>query len=299
MRKLSLILILLFLSLCFGVVSANAKKYAYVHIVDYANPTPLKEIIEKYQAKDYLDGDITNQLTFLTDYDETTCLVKDYALTVSVTNSQNNTTVLEDIISVRDFIAPELSLIHPELTIDLSNPNYMEQIQDNLILKDNLDTEFHQIIYEGIENLEQGPGNYILKIYAIDSSTNKSKPQSLLLHAYQSITEELLTTTLEFTQTLPTEAEIIAYALQKNLISSDYETIHLESNYFSKEKTGIYKLCINTSYKDGTFIKYYGLLKIQIEASQQNQEFPMVSLITYIILGVLFLLGCFLYWKRR
>ncbi len=299
MRKLSLILILLFLSLSFGVVSAKAKKYAYVHIVDYANPTPLKEIKEKYQAKDYLDGDITNQLTFLTDYDETTCLVKDYALIVSVTNSQNNTTVLEDIISVRDFIAPELSLIHPELTIDLSNPNYMEQIQDNLILKDNLDTEFHQIIYEGIENLEQGPGNYILKIYAIDSSTNKSKPQSLLLHAYQSITEELLTTTLEFTQTLPTEAEIIAYALQKNLISSDYETIHLESNYFSKEKTGIYKLCINTSYKDGTFIKYYGLLKIQIEASQQNQEFPMVSLITCIILGVLFLLGCFLYWKRR
>lgn len=299
MKKFSLILAYFFLSLCFAIIPTNAKKYAYVHIVDYANPTPLKEIKEKYQAKDYLDGDITNQLTFLTDYDETTCLVKDYALIVSVTNSQNNTTVLEDIISVRDFIAPELSLIHPELTIDLSNPNYMEQIQDNLILKDNLDTEFHQIIYEGIENLEQGPGNYILKIYAIDSSTNKSKPQSLLLHAYQSITEELLTTTLEFTQTLPTEAEIIAYALQKNLISSDYETIHLESNYFSKEKTGIYKLCINTSYKDGTFIKYYGLLKIQIKASQQNQEFPMVSLITYIILGVLFLLGCFLYWKRR
>lgn len=54
MRKLSLILILLFLSLSFGVVSANAKKYAYVHIVDYANPTPLMEIKKKIPGEGLL-----------------------------------------------------------------------------------------------------------------------------------------------------------------------------------------------------------------------------------------------------
>lgn len=297
MRKISFIFIFLFFFLQIK-IPCLAKEFAYVHIVDYANPTPLKEIQEKYQAKDYLDGDITKQLIFITEYDETTCTVQDYPLTVSVTNSQMNTTILQDVISVRDFIGPEISLISSEISIDLSNPSYLEQIRNNLILTDNLDTEFHTIIYDGIENLNQGPGEYYLHIYAIDSSTNHSNSQKLLIHAYQSITEEILTSTLEFNEKPPSETDILSILLQKELIKSDYETIQLESNYFTKEKNGVYKLCINTSYKDGTFIKYYGVLKINLKSSSKDKDSSFIAGISCIVLGTLFLFGCILYKKR-
>ena len=231
MAKIKIIFLLTLLTLLIP-LSTKASEYCHLHLVNYAHPTPLSEIKKRYEAYDLTDGNLTQKIEFNTEYSEDNCSIGSYALEVMITNSLGYTTTKHDIILVRDFISPKISSSANEIIIDISKEFDINTIYQYLTIEDNLDDISDNIVIEGLEAIFDEVGRYSLKCYVIDSSTNKSNVIELNILAIKTITEHLISDSLNVNSTTLTKEEIIKLFIENFEVPNGYEEIKIISNYF-------------------------------------------------------------------
>lgn len=290
---------LLIFVLCSLFVYAKAEEEAYVnyHIVNIDDPTPLEEIKNRYTSTDEIDGNITNKLQFETDYNENDCKLGRYKLKVWVTNSSSNTTSYNDIIQVIDITAPVVEVLESELSINLNTKPDIDFFFQYLKITDNVDTLFDLTI-TNLEDLENGPGNYILNCFVTDTSNNKSLPFKFFITANQTEFETITSDIIKLKSAGVSKDEILSLFLKNNNIKSGYDSIDIETNYLTNPvKNGIYQLKVITKFKDGTSQIYYSKIEVNIEESETSDY-----TIPLIFLGVavsLTFIGIIIYKKRN
>lgn len=254
MRKIKLILLFIIILLLQS-SSANPN-YQNVHIVNYENPLSLKTIKSRYLAFDSIDGDITKNIEFETAYNENNCHLGTYDLKVSITNSRYITKTHYDLILVKDFNGPIISTANSEIYIDLSNNNIKDDILNSLVIEDNIDKEFSEIVISNIEQLYT-PGQYIVEVYVVDSQTNKSNTISLTINVFESVINNILNYEMTLETPNVSQDEIINKFLKDNEISTNYQSISINSNYFANDITsGIYISTITIIYENDLCHKY-------------------------------------------
>ena len=295
MSKIKIILLLVLLSLLMP-LSTKAAEYSHLHLVNYANPTPLNEIKRRYEAYDLTDGNLTRKIQFNTEYNEETCSIGSYDLEVTITNSLGGTTTKHDIILVRDFISPTISSNVKEIIIDTSKEFDLNSIYQYLIIEDNLDTVFDNIIIEGLEAIFDEVGYYSLKCYVIDSSTNKSNVIELNILAIKTITEHLITSSLNVNTNSLSKEEIIKLFIENFEVPNGYNEIKIISNYFEATDDGIYPATIHFIFADGTSEQY--TFKIELKNAQNNTNYLQVYWFTGAAI-FLIIIGVIIYRKRR
>ncbi|MDE6047545.1 MAG: hypothetical protein K2F56_02840 [Anaeroplasmataceae bacterium] len=90
------------------------------HFVDYDHPISLSEIKSRYRAIDNVDGDITNQIVFETNYDPSHLDVGTYYILLYVSDHAGHITYSADIIRVKDLTPPTIHLTQKEHTIEVN-----------------------------------------------------------------------------------------------------------------------------------------------------------------------------------
>ncbi len=302
MRKSSLIvLLLLFFSFSIFPVQA-AEESTYFHIINFDHPLSFKEIKDRYSCYDKIDGDITHRIKYYseyeTDYIKGSLRVKDYPLEISISNSRGYTTTRIDIISVRDFAAPTLEVLKQEIDIDISTQDIEKELLTCFAIKDNYDVSL-RLEWTGLEALEQPEEKeYSVSLIVYDSSENASSLKTILVHVKKSIFTHICKQSITIKGSQKSKTDIINEWKNIMQFPTDYESISIESNYFtSSNKKGIYQAEITLTYEDG--IKHIYQFKIINEVSKENKSTPLIVYISLSCIGIIALLGILIYRKRR
>ena len=304
MKKISFF-ILAVLQLFFFAITGNAKKeeeYVHHHIVDFDHPLSFEEICARYHSFDFIDGEITETLQFKSDYEKDVAnqnlKVQEYPLEIYVKNSRGYHIERQDIISVRDFTAPELSISENNIIIDSSREDIKERILTSVRISDNWDKEFSSFYWEGLEDLKNGEGTYLIGLRVADQSENISSSVYLSVTIIESIKKRIATAPIYIDKKPLTSDEIVNEFLKSNTIEFDYKTIEIQSTYFEQPtKNGIYKAEIKFFNEEDLICIYQVKIMNELQFSQQKN-----TRTAYIILGVLVLfisIGVFVYRKRR
>ncbi len=289
---------LLPLLLSFSIYTSSEISYTSTHIIDFASPTPLQDIEKRYTAYDLIDGDLTNSLVFETEYTAETCTIGYYDLVVSVTNSRMKTTCRTDKIYVKDFIPPVIETTQKEIMLDISKEINVNSFLDYLIITDNLDTKFENIVVENLEELQE-VGIHSIHIYVFDSSFNKSNVVTLQVHTFESVQTEILNDCIEIKNKELSKQEILSWFLDHNFIQLEDNSYALESNYFSTpHQSGVYQVALKICNPDETCQIYMTKIKV-IRDNIPPKETKRIELIILISIISMSILGIILYRKRR
>lgn len=303
MKKISL-LVVLSLLLFLGGIQGLAKKetYAHYHIVNLDSPLPLESIIERYNSYDMVDGNITAFLKFQSDYEKDylnkALKVQDYPLHIQIENSRGNQKEWIDMISVRDFTAPIISVKEKDITIDSSKEDIKLRVLEAIEIQDNWDQEFSTFYWTGLEAIKNGEGSYVIGLSVADQSDNISSPVSIPIKIIESIKMRIATTPIHIKDTPLTEDELIRLFLKENSMEQiHYTSIEITSSYFEHtDKNGIYQAKINfLNEKD--LISVYQVKIINELKAESKQEYT-TQFITLGILGAFILAGILIYRKR-
>lgn len=303
MKKISIILCLatLFVSSSFQ-GKASDQTYAHYHIIDIDHPISFEEIQNRYEAHDSIDGNITEQIVFQSDYEidymNQQLKVYDYPLHVSITNSRGKQRIWNDIISVRDFTAPQIFLNIDELSIDVSVENLQEKVIQNLTIVDNWDKEFFHFYWSGLEETKQGIGTYIIGIGVFDQSNNSSNMEYIKVHLFESIPKHLSSKAIYVNTTILNEEDLIQLFLKNNAINFPYKTITVTSNYLiTPQKNGIYQGEFRFFNEEGILCIYQCKIINQLQKKQKKDK--SIIYLSSGIMMLIFTLGIILYRKRR
>ncbi|MDE7384157.1 MAG: hypothetical protein K2M84_00185 [Anaeroplasmataceae bacterium] len=296
----SVIILLLFASFAIH-VHAEEEANTHVHIVDYDHPISFEEIKARYTSYDAIDGNLTERLIFQSEYEEdynkNSLSVKSYPLYVSVTNSRNKTIKWEDEISVRDFTAPVLSSTEKEISIDLSKDDVQTILSSMLTIIDNYDTTFNSFNFEGLEELEQGPGTYSLRCFVEDNSRNSSNEIILIVHCYETIQRQIASTPILIENKALDTNELLASFLQNNNIEPNYQTVQVQTSYLDNPlKQGIFQAQFIFNYPDGKQQIYQcKIVNSLVLKKKKDDKIIYISLSCILLLTAL---GIILYRKR-
>lgn len=147
------------------------------YITSYKDFSTLQEIISSHvYSIDDVDGDISGGILIEEDgYSSFIGEVGNYSVTLSSTDSSNNTSYFELIIIVKDEIAP---IITGNETIDV-NINHLYSIEEviasNLVITDDYDGVLtYQILTDNYTENKSIVGSYTVTINAVDSSSNET-----------------------------------------------------------------------------------------------------------------------------
>lgn len=154
------------------------------HFVDIDHPLSLETIKSRYTASDNVDGVITNRLHFETNYDPGKAVVGKYYILVSVKDSANHEAVIVDLIWVKDFTGPVLTLSTKEVFKEVKTPFTSEDAKKLFTAKDNC-TDSGKIRYEFEDNYNSQYntlGHYTIKAKAYDAENNCSNEEVLTIH---------------------------------------------------------------------------------------------------------------------
>ncbi|MCM1131182.1 MAG: hypothetical protein NC310_06225 [Roseburia sp.] len=305
MKRIRLVLFLSLLFPLFASFQANAKdkdSYTHVHIIDYDHPLSFDEIKARYSSYDSIDGDLTDQIHFKSNYEadyiNNTLAVKSYELNVTVTNSRNVTVQWTDEISVRDFTAPILSFEANEIFIDIATENVKSILTQSLIVKDNWDTSFEDYEIKGLEITNLEPGTYPISCTVRDSSKNVSNEVNIIIHIKKSFEKQISSNSIYIENSKLTDDELLALFLQKNSVDTSYKTVQVESSYFqTPEKEGIYQAEFIFDYEDG--IKKIYQCKIINTLPEVKKKDDKIIYISLGCISILACIGIFIYRKRR
>ncbi len=252
-----------------------------IHLVDIMSPLSIDQIKSYYQPKDPIELE--------TSYQPNHCQVGQYPLLVAY-HLSNYTLYFEDIILVRNFRPPAIQPKELEITIDLC------QLPDNEYFYNLFEVEDHQLDSVSLQltAVQQSSNTYLLTCTATNSSYNQASA-TILCHTYSSIQEVILPLTIDIDKNTYSEHEILAFFLEKYSLPSGYEQLSLKSNYYLN-KNGIYRCAITVDYQDGSKTIYIFKLNVLKEKEkEENQSYLYWSLI---ILGLFFLVGSIIYYKR-
>lgn len=302
MKKISIIILIYFLLFCVSLKSnANEETYTHYHIIDIDHPLSFKEIKKRYEAYDSIDGNITNNILFQSDYESDYAnqelKVFDYPLHISITNSRKKQCIWNDIISVRDFTAPILVSKESELFVDISQENLQEKMIQNLIIEDNCDTEFGYV-WTGLEEIKQGAGTYMIGISAIDKSNNQSNVEYMKVHIQESIQKLLSKKTIFIENKNLNEEELINEFLKSNLIQFSYKDVTVTTHYLdTPQKNGTYQAEFKFTNDEGLCCIYQ--CKIVNQVFKKTKKDKTMIYLSSGIISILLLVGIIIYRKRR
>ncbi|MDE6584124.1 MAG: hypothetical protein K2K15_01855 [Anaeroplasmataceae bacterium] len=154
------------------------------HFVDIDHPLSLETIKSRYTASDNVDGVITSRLHFETNYDPNKAILGKYYILVSVKDSANHEAVIVDLIWVKDFTGPVLTLSTKEVFKEVKTPFTSEDAKKLFSAKDNC-TDSGKIRYEFEDNYNNQYntlGHYTIKAKAYDAENNCSNEEVLTIH---------------------------------------------------------------------------------------------------------------------
>ncbi|MDE5714990.1 MAG: hypothetical protein K2I42_02550 [Anaeroplasmataceae bacterium] len=298
MKKI-LILLFILLTTIFKSIHSFAfeptDSYANYHIVDIDHPTPLEEIQNKYHAISSSGENITDSLTFKTDYNEQDCKVKIYELYITTQDQSYQSITQLDYIWVMDFQPPQIELDIDMLIHNLDTPLSYNDIAKHIKFQDNYDKEASNIIIKDFDSLVE-VGEYQVLIYALDSSGNHSNPVLLPVTLHQTIFEVFLSDEIIMSNLKFTQENVLDLFLKENEIEANYDSISLKCNYFNHNKPGIYQMTISVQYKDYTYV-YYGKLNVLENIKKEKSH-----VVLYIALGILvplILISIIIYLKKK
>lgn len=146
------------------------------HFVDIDSPIPLTEIQRRYSATDNVDGNLTHQIHFESNYNEQSLSIGTYYISASVTDASNHKTFIIDTIHVKDFTAPEISLSKKEHIIEVNTPFTTEEAKKFFTIRDNY-TPANQLKVNFVDNYNNNYstlGTYTLTAHAYDIENNTS-----------------------------------------------------------------------------------------------------------------------------
>lgn len=296
MKKIKIVLILLLSLFTISIQAKEENNNTHLHVVDYDHPISFEQIKSRYSSYDSLDGDITDQLQFQSEYEEdytnNNLYVKSYPLLVSITNSRNHTTEWKDEISVRDFSSPKLFAKENEIKIDISQEDVNDALINTLEVSDNYDTTFKNYFFEGLADT---PGTYSVRCSITDSSGNVSNEILLIVHLFETINKQIISTPILLENKVLPSSELLALFLQNNTIDTAYKSVDIRSSYFDNpQKEGIYLVEFKFDY--GETIQIYQCKLINTVHEQKKKD----ELIIYISLGcILFLSIIGVVWYRK
>ncbi|MDE7263742.1 MAG: hypothetical protein K2N64_03690 [Anaeroplasmataceae bacterium] len=147
------------------------------HIVNIDSPIPLSQIKKRYTATDNVDGNLTNQIQFESNYNEASLCIGTYYISASVIDTANHKTYVIDIIQVKDFTPPEISLSKREHIIEVHTPFTSDEAKAFFTVTDNY-TPSNQIKINFIDQYKSNYsalGTYTLTAKAYDFENNSSQ----------------------------------------------------------------------------------------------------------------------------
>lgn len=299
MKRLSIILLpIIVLMLSFTAKAED--KYVNTHIINYDNPLTFEQIKSRYSSFDLIDGNITDKLSFTSEYEmalkNNDLKIMDYEITIYVKNSKGYEAQQVDIISVRDFISPTIEAKNKELIIDVSINDLKTELINNINITDNYDTEFTNYDFIGIDDLSYDQKTPIA-CCVYDSSLNKSNEITFLITLIQTTEKQLIYAPI-YTDTTQTDSELLAEFLKKNQIDLAYTSAIVKSTYLdTPEKNGIYQADFIFTYSDGiTKIYECKLINELKEIEKENQTPTIILLAVFLSLS---LIGIIIYKKRN
>lgn len=303
MKKISILLCtcVLFFFCALQSNAAYEETYAHYHIIDIDHPLSFEEIKKRYEAYDYVDGNITESIQFESEYEQDYLLQKikvfDYSLQVTSLNSRGKQRIWKDVISVRDFTAPILNFNTSELSIDLSTENLQQKIIEALSIEDNWDKEGFLYSFYGIEETKAGSGTYTLGISVEDQSKNRSTIKYINVSITESIQKFISKKPILVEKSNLNETALIQEFLKNTIISFPYKTIIVKSNYLeATQKQGIYQAQFEFYNEDELICIYQCKIINQFETKKKKDKTIYLSLS---IMGILFIIGMIIYRKRR
>lgn len=154
------------------------------HFVNVDLPLSLEDITSRYTATDNVDGIITSRLHFETNYDPNKAVLGKYYILVSVKDSANHEVVIVDLIWVKDFTGPVLTLSKKEISKEVKTPFTSAEAKKLFTARDNC-TNSSKIRYEFEDNYNDQyntVGSYTIKAKAYDAENNCSNEEILTIH---------------------------------------------------------------------------------------------------------------------
>ena len=159
------------------------------HIVNVDHRTSLEIIKSRYTATDNVDGDITKDLWFDTNYNENSSPIGTYFIMASVYDNEYNYSCAVDLIIVKDFVRPNIFLSSGEIVKDVHTPFTSAEAKSHFSFSDNnTSLENLKIFFEDHYNDHYDVvGNYSISAYAIDQDGNKSETITLRINIVDKI----------------------------------------------------------------------------------------------------------------
>lgn len=158
------------------VISGNE----YYYVSDYDSPILLCEITEDIKAFDNVEGDLSSNIIYTTDYPSGNNFdgleVKSYQVLASVSDSSGNETSFSFIIKVVDITAPVITG-NKQIYIKTSDNYNTQMITDLLFVTDNYEANMKeklQVKENTFSGNEKKVGKYYILYEAKDSSGNAS-----------------------------------------------------------------------------------------------------------------------------
>ena len=201
------------------------------HVVSVDHPITKEQLKQRYTASDNAAGTITGQLYFETNYDPDHLKIGTYYIYVSVEDNAHNKTHAVDIVSVRDFIPPQLFLSEACHEVKVFETFTSQDAYKLFSATDNyLNPEEIAIYYtDTYKNCYTQVGEYFITAHAEDYEGNTSESLTLKIRVIDDI------------------APILSLEAGGNLIQSNYELsdaeikqlIQITDNYYTLSKEDI------------------------------------------------------------
>ncbi len=153
------------------------------HFVDYDNPLSFEDIKKRYQATDNVDGDITNRLSFQTNYDPSHLNIGTYYVLIQVSDEAKNITYAADLIHVKDFAAPKITLSKKEHIVEVHTAFTSEDAKKLFSASDNHTpaASIQWTYNDQYQNKYNTLGTYTITATAQDLDNNTSS-ETLTIH---------------------------------------------------------------------------------------------------------------------
>lgn len=163
------------------------------HIVNVDHPISIEEIKSRYQAIDNVDEDITNKMTFDTNYYKNYFDIGTYYVYVTITDSNHNTATAMDTIQVIDFVPPQLNLSKEIHEIEVHTPFTTQEAKAFFSATDNHSSGWNLGIYytDLYQNQYDTVGTYTISAYACDYGQNRSETKELEIRVVDTTKPEI------------------------------------------------------------------------------------------------------------
>lgn len=165
-------------------VSTDAKiAGGKTHLVNIDTPTSLDEIKSRYTASDSVDGDITENLQFKSDYSLDNLAPRSYYILSYVTDSAGHTAYAADIILVKDVTNPTTTLSQTEIVIEVGTVYTIEDAKRLFSFSDNFSTgeKLKTYILDFYKDSYNKVGEYTVEARCQDEAGNYSEYVRLII----------------------------------------------------------------------------------------------------------------------